>query len=96
MFVAFTLEGLAICLLIRFAGVPIMFVLLTGLAFFAWGEIYSLFPALCGDLFGANSPRRTTACSTPPREPPRYWCRWQAIYSRRPGAGRPFSCAPLR
>ena len=52
MFVAFTLEGLAICLLIRFAGVPIMFVLLTGLAFFAWGEIYSLFPALCGDLFG--------------------------------------------
>jgi OFA family oxalate/formate antiporter-like MFS transporter len=52
MFVAFTLEGLAICLLIRFASVPIMFVLLTGLTFFAWGEIYSLFPALSGDLFG--------------------------------------------
>lgn len=29
-----------------------MFVVLSGLAFFAWGEIFSLFPALCGDLFG--------------------------------------------
>ena len=24
----------------------------SGLVFFAWGEIYSLFPAMCGDLFG--------------------------------------------
>jgi OFA family oxalate/formate antiporter-like MFS transporter len=30
------------------------FVLLTGLVFFAWGEIYSLFPATCGDSFGAR------------------------------------------
>ena len=28
------------------------FVVLTGLAFFAWGEIFSLFPAAIGDLFG--------------------------------------------
>jgi OFA family oxalate/formate antiporter-like MFS transporter len=27
-------------------------VLLTGLTFFTWGEVYSLFPALCADLFG--------------------------------------------
>ncbi len=52
MFVAFALEGLAICLLVKFAHIPVLFVLLTGLTFFAWGEIYSLFPALCGDLYG--------------------------------------------
>jgi OFA family oxalate/formate antiporter-like MFS transporter len=29
-----------------------MFVILSGLVFFAWGEIYSLFPAMCTDLYG--------------------------------------------
>jgi OFA family oxalate/formate antiporter-like MFS transporter len=29
-------------------------VLLSGLVFFAWGEIYSLFPATCGDTFGSR------------------------------------------
>jgi OFA family oxalate/formate antiporter-like MFS transporter len=52
MFIAFTLEGAAILLLLQWAHVPVLFVLLTGLTFFAWGEIYSLFPALCGDVFG--------------------------------------------
>jgi OFA family oxalate/formate antiporter-like MFS transporter len=28
------------------------FVLLSGLVFFAYGEIYSLFPAICGDAYG--------------------------------------------
>jgi len=28
------------------------FILLTGFAFFTWGEIFSLFPAAVGDLFG--------------------------------------------
>jgi OFA family oxalate/formate antiporter-like MFS transporter len=27
---------------------------LSGLVFFAWGEIYSLFPATCGDMFGGR------------------------------------------
>ena len=49
---ALVLEGLAILLFINYVRVPAMFVILTGLTFFAWGEIYSLFPALCGDLFG--------------------------------------------
>jgi len=31
-----------------------MFVLLSGLVFFAWGEIYSLFPATCADSFGTK------------------------------------------
>jgi OFA family oxalate/formate antiporter-like MFS transporter len=52
MFLAFTLEGFAILLLLNLAHIPVAFVLLSGLTFFAWGEIYSLFPALCGDLFG--------------------------------------------
>jgi OFA family oxalate/formate antiporter-like MFS transporter len=52
MFVAFGLEGIAILLLINLAHIPVLFVVLTGLTFFAWGEAFSLFPALCGDLFG--------------------------------------------
>ena len=31
-----------------------MFVILTGLVFFAWGEIYSLFPSTCGDSYGSK------------------------------------------
>ncbi len=52
MFIAFATEGLAIILLLRLAHIPVMFVVLSGLVFFAWGEIYSLFPAITGDLFG--------------------------------------------
>jgi MFS transporter, OFA family, oxalate/formate antiporter len=52
MFIAFGLEGFAIFLLIRFAHIPVLFVIFSGLTFFGWGEIYSLFPATCGDLFG--------------------------------------------
>ncbi len=52
MFIAFGLEGIAIALLLTFAHIPVYFVLLSGLTFFAWGEIYSLFPAISGDLFG--------------------------------------------
>jgi MFS transporter, OFA family, oxalate/formate antiporter len=29
-----------------------MFVLMSGLAFFGWGAVFSLFPALSGDMFG--------------------------------------------
>jgi OFA family oxalate/formate antiporter-like MFS transporter len=52
MFVAFGLEGVGIILLSQFGRDPVAFVILTGLVFFAWGEIYSLFPATCGDSFG--------------------------------------------
>src|SRR6059036_535491 len=52
MFIAFGLEGFAILLLLSFAHIPVLFVIFSGLVFFAWGEIYSLFPATCGDLFG--------------------------------------------
>jgi OFA family oxalate/formate antiporter-like MFS transporter len=52
MMIAFTLEGIAILLLSQFGENPMWFVLLTGLVFFAYGEIYSLFPAICGDAYG--------------------------------------------
>lgn len=52
MFVAFLFEGFGILLLLRYGADPLLFVILSGLVFFAWGEIYSLFPATCGDVFG--------------------------------------------
>ena len=52
MFIAFLMEGLGIFALIALAHDPMAFVVLTGVVFFAWGEIYSLFPATCGDTFG--------------------------------------------
>ncbi len=52
MFVAFLIEGIGIYTLLVFAGNPLWFVILSGLVFFAWGEIYSLFPATCTDIYG--------------------------------------------
>ena len=52
MFVAFFIEGIGIYTLLVFAGNPLFFVILSGLVFFAWGEIYSLFPATCTDIYG--------------------------------------------
>jgi MFS transporter, OFA family, oxalate/formate antiporter len=52
MFIAFGLQALTIVALLQFITHPVLFVILSGLAFFSWGEIYSLFPAMTGDLFG--------------------------------------------
>jgi len=52
MLVAFAIEGVVILLLAQFGRNPIAFVVFTGLTFFAYGEIYSLFPAICGDAYG--------------------------------------------
>jgi OFA family oxalate/formate antiporter-like MFS transporter len=52
MTLAFGLEAVAKFALISFASHPLAFVLLTAFTFFGWGEIFSLFPALCGDFFG--------------------------------------------
>jgi OFA family oxalate/formate antiporter-like MFS transporter len=54
MFLAFGIEGLGIYALSVWGQDPVLFVILTGLVFFAWGEIYSLFPATCGDTFGSK------------------------------------------
>jgi MFS transporter, OFA family, oxalate/formate antiporter len=54
MFIAFAIEGVGIFALSKFGSDPVAFVLLSGLVFFAWGEIYSLFPATVTDTFGAK------------------------------------------
>ena len=54
MFIAFLLEGVGIIALANFGTHPTAFVLLSGMVFFAWGEIYSLFPATVTDTFGAK------------------------------------------
>ena len=54
MFIAFFIEGIGIFALLSFADNPVLFVILSGLVFFAWGEIYSLFPSTCTDTFGAK------------------------------------------
>lgn len=52
MFVAFMLEGLGILALMKYGTTPVAFVLLSGVVFFAWGEIFSIFPATTRDHFG--------------------------------------------
>jgi MFS transporter, OFA family, oxalate/formate antiporter len=51
-FVAFSLEAVAILVLFAFIDQPALFVVLTGLVFFGWGEIFSLFPSTLTDTFG--------------------------------------------
>jgi MFS transporter, OFA family, oxalate/formate antiporter len=52
MALAFSLEAAAIVVLFAFIDNPAMFVVLTGLVFFGWGEIFSLFPSTLTDTFG--------------------------------------------
>jgi len=52
MFSAFLIEGLAIWAWLQTIHRPVMFVLLSSAVFFAWGEIFSLFPSITADLFG--------------------------------------------
>jgi MFS transporter, OFA family, oxalate/formate antiporter len=52
MSLAFGLEAVAKVALLMYASHPLAFVVLTAFTFFGWGEIFSLFPALCGDFFG--------------------------------------------
>jgi MFS transporter, OFA family, oxalate/formate antiporter len=52
MFGAFMLEGIGIFALMQWGFTPVAFVILSGLVFFAWGEIYSIFPATTRDHFG--------------------------------------------
>jgi OFA family oxalate/formate antiporter-like MFS transporter len=54
MFIAFGLEAVGIVALSKFGHDPFWFVILTGIVFFAWGEIYSLFPSTCGDSYGSK------------------------------------------
>lgn len=52
MLLAFALEGVIILGMIKFAASPLLFVIGTGLLFFSYGEVFSLFPALSADTWG--------------------------------------------
>ncbi len=54
MFIAFTAGAFSLWGLSIYGADPYAFVLLFGLVYFTWGEIYSLFPATCTDAFGAK------------------------------------------
>src|SRR6202030_1576500 len=49
---AFFLEALAIALLLAYREDATALVVLSGLVFFGWGEIFSLFPSTLTDTFG--------------------------------------------
>ena len=51
---AFGLEAAAILLLLLFSRDAPAFVVLSGLVFFGWGEIFSLFPSTLADTFGSR------------------------------------------
>jgi oxalate/formate antiporter len=52
MALAFALECAAILVLFAYIHQPALFVVLSGLVFFGWGEIFSLFPSTLTDTFG--------------------------------------------
>ena len=54
MAVAFILEGIAIFLMLQYRSDPYLLVVLSGLVFFGWGEIFSLFPSTLTDTFGTK------------------------------------------
>jgi OFA family oxalate/formate antiporter-like MFS transporter len=54
MLIAFALEAVGIFALYNLGQDPVAFVILSGVVFFAWGEIYSLFPSTCTDSFGTK------------------------------------------
>lgn len=54
MAIAFLMEAAAVTLMVMFRGNAAVFVILSGLVFFGWGEIFSLFPSTLTDIFGVQ------------------------------------------
>ena len=71
MFIAFFLEGVGIFALYKLGSDPWWFVVLSGVVFFAWGEIYSLFPSTCTDTFGTKFATTNAGLLYTARERPR-------------------------
>ena len=76
MFIAFGLEAVGIWALGAFGHDPVPFVILSGIVFFAWGEIYQPLPVdLHRRLRQPSTPRPMPGCSIRPKAPRRCWCR---------------------
>ncbi|MBL7233090.1 oxalate/formate MFS antiporter [Komagataeibacter oboediens] len=58
MTIAFMLEAVALACWIGLSSHPVLFVLLSGVVFLGWGEIFSLFPATLTDTFGTRDASR--------------------------------------
>jgi len=54
MFIAFGMEALAVWAMLSARGNPALFAVLSGVVFFGWGEIFSLFPSTLTDTFGTK------------------------------------------
>jgi oxalate/formate antiporter len=54
MVMAFTLEGTAMTLWLLTRSHPVLFVILSGVVLFGWGEIFSLFPSTLTDTYGTK------------------------------------------
>jgi oxalate/formate antiporter len=54
MFIAFSMEALAVWLMLATRGSPALFAVMSGIVFFGWGEIFSLFPSTLTDTFGTK------------------------------------------
>jgi OFA family oxalate/formate antiporter-like MFS transporter len=52
--IAFILEGIAIYMMLQYRTDPFLLIVLSGLVFFGWGEIFSLFPSTLTDTFGTQ------------------------------------------
>jgi OFA family oxalate/formate antiporter-like MFS transporter len=55
MMIVFVGEGLAMLGLMKFGHHPVAFMSFAALIFLFWGEIFSIFPAICADTFGARN-----------------------------------------
>ena len=55
MLLVFVGEGVALLAFMKFGHNPYAFLFFAPLIFLFWGEIYSIFPALCADTFGAKN-----------------------------------------
>ena len=55
MLVMFSAEGIGFMGLAAFGRQPVAFVIFAATIFLFWGEIFSLFPAICGDTFGVRN-----------------------------------------
>jgi len=55
MFIAFGMEALAVWAMLAMRGNPAVFVVMSGVVFFGWGEIFSLFPSTLTDTFGTRN-----------------------------------------
>ena len=59
---AFALEGCAMVVWMLSISNPVAFVLLSGVVFFGWGEIFSLFPSTLTDTFGTRHATKNYGC----------------------------------